>query len=169
MNAALVSEAPETPSTFALCALIASLFIVKNAIPLYGTVALIGIVYVVESIAFVTRVFNAGLMQIHRELEEVGLVSGLGLLAVLRRITLPLLLPTIAAAWFWRALVVFRELPVASTLFTPSNITVPVMVWNVWTQGGAGPAAAVTLILVGALAPLTVLYWLSVGRRTDAH
>jgi iron(III) transport system permease protein len=108
-------------------------------------------------------------MQIHRELEEVGLVSGLGLLSVLWRITLPLLLPTIAATWFWRALVVFRELPVASTLFTPSNITVPVMIWNVWTQGGAGPAAAVTLILVAALAPLTVIYWLSVGRRTDAR
>jgi iron(III) transport system permease protein len=157
------------PIVFALAALIASLFIVKNAIPLYGTVALIGIVYVVESIAFVTRVFNTGLMQIHRELEEVGLVSGLGLLSVLWRITLPLLLPTIAATWFWRALVVFRELPVASTLFTPSNITVPVMIWNVWTQGGAGPAAAVTLILVAALAPLTVIYWLSVGRRTDAR
>jgi len=153
------------PIIFALAALLASLFILKDTIPLYGTVWLIGMVYVVEGIAFVSRVINTSYMQIHRELDEVGHVSGLGLIDTLRRVTIPILVPTIMGVWLWRALVTYRELTVAGTLFTPDNITLPVMVWNLWTSGGTGSAAAVTLVIILVLTPCIMIYWFAFGRR----
>ena len=153
------------PIVFALAALVASLFVLGDGIALYGTVWIIAVVYVIESIAFVSRVLNGTLLQIHRELEEVGYVSGLGLITVLRRIFVPLVLPAILGVWLWRALVTYRELTVATVLLTPENITLPVVVWSQWVGVGLGQAAAVTLILVAVLTPLILIYWLCVGRR----
>ena len=153
------------PIVFALATLVVSLFVLGDWLALYGTVWIIAIVYVIESIAFVSRVLNGTLLQIHRELEEVGYVSGLGLVTVLRRIFVPLVLPAILGVWLWRALVTYRELTVATVLLTPENITLPVVVWSQWVGVGLGQAAAVTLILVAMLAPLILVYWLCVGRR----
>jgi iron(III) transport system permease protein len=153
------------PIIFGLAALLAALFVFRDTLPLYGTVWIIAIVYIVEGIAFVSRVINSSMLQIHRELDEVGYVSGLGLLSVLRHVTLPLLFPTLLGVWLWRALVTYRELTVAGTLFTPDNITLPVMAWNLWTSGGTGAAAAVTLMIVLILTPFIMLYWVFVGRR----
>ena len=80
---------------------------------------IIAIVYIIESITFVSRVINTTLIQIHRELEEVGYVSGLAVVTVLRRVFVPLVLPAILGIWLWRALVTYRELTVAAVLFNP--------------------------------------------------
>jgi iron(III) transport system permease protein len=153
------------PIVFAIAALLGSLFILKDAIPLYGTIWLIGIIYVIEGIAFASRIINTSYMQIHRELDEVAYVSGLGLVETLRRVTIPILLPAIIGVWLWRALVTYRELTVAGTLFTPDNITLPVMVWNLWTSGGTGAASAITLLIILILTPCIMIYWFAFGRR----
>lgn len=153
------------PIVFAIAALVTALFLLGEALPLYGTIWLIAVVYVIESIAFVSRVINSTLIQIHRELEEVAYVSGLSIITVLRRIFVPLVLPAILGVWLWRALVTYRELTVATVLFTPENITLPVVVWSQWIGIGLGPAAAATLVIVALLTPLIVLYWVVIGRR----
>ena len=150
---------------FGVAALIAALFILGNTIPLYGTVWLIAIVYVIESITFISRVLNNTLMQIHRELEEVGYVSGLSIITVLRRVFVPLVMPAILGIWLWRALVTYRELTVAAVLYNPDNITLPVVVWALWTGGGMGPASAVTMVMLAVMTPLIMIYWIFVGRR----
>lgn len=153
------------PIVFAIAALVTALFLLGDALPLYGTIWLIAVVYVIESIAFVSRVINSSLIQIHRELEEVAYVSGLAIVTVLRHVFVPLVLPAILGVWLWRALVTYRELTVATVLFTPESITLPVVVWSQWVGIGLGPAAAATLVIVALLTPLIVLYWIAVGRR----
>jgi iron(III) transport system permease protein len=150
---------------FGVAALVASLFILKDLVPLYGTIWIIAVVYVVERVTFGSRVINGALIQIHRELEEVGYVSGLSIATVLKEVFLPLLRPAILNAWLWMALITYRELTVAAVLFTPSNITLPVVIWNFWTAGGMGPAAAVTLVMLGILTPLVFVYWAGTSRR----
>jgi iron(III) transport system permease protein len=150
---------------FGVAALITALFILGTTIPLYGTVWLIAIVYIIESITFVSRVLNNTLMQIHKELEEVGYVSGLAVVTVLRRVFVPLVLPAILGIWLWRALVTYRELTVAAVLYNPENITLPVVVWALWTGGGMGPAAAATIVILAVMTPLIMVYWIFVGRR----
>lgn len=144
---------------FALAAVIVALFVLPKNFPLYGTVAILVIVFVLVRISLVTRVLNGALLQINRELEEAAHVSGLGTVSTLRRVIVPLLLPAIINLWIWNALLSYRELTIATFMVTQENITLPVVVWGFWNGGLAGQAAAVSLIFMVFLVPLVALYW----------
>ncbi|HLY66531.1 MAG TPA: iron ABC transporter permease, partial [Chloroflexota bacterium] len=148
---------------FGVGAMFVALFILKG-IPLYGSVALIAIVYVVQHISFGTRLLNSSLLQIHRDLEEAAVISGASGFRTARKILAPLVKPAILNGWIWLALITYRELTVATLLFTPRNITLPTVVWNVWASGNYGVASAISLVLLSCLMPLILVYY-AVGRR----
>jgi iron(III) transport system permease protein len=148
---------------FGVGALFVALFVLKG-LPLYGSVTLLAIVYVVDRLSFGTRVLNSALIQIHRELEEAATVCGASGLRTARSILAPLVWPALVNGWLWMALITYRELTVATVLFTPNNITLPVVVWNIWISGNFGVASAITLILLGILLPLILTYY-ALGRR----
>ena len=77
----------------------------------------------------------------------------------------PLLAPTLLYAWLWIALLTFRELTLAVLLTTRENITLPVVVWRLWLDGGFGDAAALALVMLCGMMPIVGLYWL-VARKT---
>ncbi|MGE0743650.1 MAG: ABC transporter permease [Rhodospirillales bacterium] len=151
-----------------VAALIGALFVLGDIIPIYGTVWLIAVVYVVERMTLCSRVLNSALMQVHREIEEAGYVSGMSIRSVMMRIFVPIVLPAIMAIWLWTALVTYRELTVAAVLFNPQSVTLPIVVWNLWTAGGMGAAAAVTLVMLAVFMPLVLIYWYATGRRSMA-
>lgn len=150
---------------FGVAALVASLFVVGDLVPLYGTVWIIATVYVVEWITFGSRVVNGALIQVHRELEEAGYVTGLSVRVVLTRVLMPLLRAALFNGWLWLALITFRELTVAALLVSPANITLPVVIWNLLQGGNMQQAAAVTIVMMAILMPLVLLYWCVGGRR----
>lgn len=145
---------------FALAMVIIALDFVPKGVAFYGTIFIIMAIYVLVRLSLVTRVLNAALIQIHRELEECAQVSGLRTLATLTRITVPLLAPALANLWIWTALLTFRELTMAAFLVTQDNITLPVLVWEQWNAGGGGRAAAISLIFIAMFLPLIGLYWM---------
>ena len=57
----------------------------------------------VTYLPFSTRLMNGALTQIHKELEEAGLVSGARRMTVLFKITLPLILPPFVMGFLWVA------------------------------------------------------------------
>jgi iron(III) transport system permease protein len=150
---------------FGIGALLFALFIVQDAIPLYGTIWLMLLVFVVARTSYGTRMTNSGLIQIHRELEESGSMNGAGTGAVLREIVLPLLGPTLLYAWLWIALLTARELTLAVILTSRDSVTLPVVVWGLWLGGGTGDAAAVALLMLILMAPFIALYWVVARRR----
>lgn len=154
---------------FGVAALVLSLFILDKILPIYGTVWLIVIIYVVERITFSSRVINSSMLQIHEELEEAAYVSGMSTFETLRSIMLPILWPTIISIWLWMALLCYKELTVAAILFTPESITMPVVIWSMWAGGGMGRAAAATLVMLGFFIPLLSVYWFIGRRRGGAH
>src|SRR5581483_925249 len=109
----------------------------------------------------------SSLLPIHRDLEEAAVISGASGLRTARKILAPLVRPAILNGWVWLALISYRELTVATLLFTPRNITLPTAVWNVWSSGNYGVAAAISLVLLSCLMPLILIYYI-VGRRTAA-
>jgi iron(III) transport system permease protein len=144
---------------FAVGAAFVALFVLRD-LPLYGSLALIGIVYVVIRLSFATRLLNSALMQVHRELEEAAAISGASAVVTARRVLMPLVMPALLNGWLWMALLTYRELTVASVLYSPGNITLPLVVWNYWLNGQFGVASAISLVLLGLLTPLVLLYWL---------
>ncbi|HLQ31466.1 MAG TPA: ABC transporter permease subunit, partial [Chloroflexota bacterium] len=148
---------------FGVGALFVALFLLKG-FALYGSLALLAIVYVVVRLSIGTRLLNGALLQVHHELEEAAALSGASGLTTARAVVAPLLWPALLNGWLWIALETYRELTLASVLYSPENITLPVVIWSVWTSGNLGVAAALGLVLLCCLAPLVVLYW-TVGRR----
>jgi iron(III) transport system permease protein len=147
-------------------ALLLSLFVLGRVIPLYGTVWIIAIVYIVARLAFATRALNGSLLQIHRELEEAAFVAGLSNARTAWRVLFPLLRPTLFSVWIWSALLVYRELTAAVFLAVHDNITLPAVIWSYWYSGNINKASAVTLLMTLVLAPLILLAWWW-GRRSQ--
>jgi iron(III) transport system permease protein len=150
---------------FSVGVLLFVIYAVQRIVPLYGTLWLLLLLFVVARLSYATRMTNGTLLQVHRDLEEAATVSGGAAGTVLRHVLLPLLTPTLIYAWLWTALLTFRELTLAVLLTTRDNLTLPVVVWSIWQDGGFGKAAAITLLLLAMMVPLIALYWW-VMRRT---
>ena len=148
----------------AVSALLLALFVVGKLVPLYGSVWVIAIVYIVARLAFATRAFNGALLQIHKELEEAAISAGLSMARTSRKVLLPLLRPTLFSVWLWTALLVYRELTAAVFLSSEKNITLQAVVWSFWFSGAQNKAAAITLLVTIVMAPLIALFWWF-GRR----
>jgi iron(III) transport system permease protein len=152
---------------FGVAATLLALFVLQRFLPIYGTVAMIMIVYSIAWISFGTRMVNASLIQIHQELDEAGRMSGASPGEIARLITLPLLRGTMSGLWIFIVLLCLRELTLAAFVSTPSNITLPMVSWFLWTDSQLTKSAAVAVIVTVALAPLLLIY-LRFGRRNAA-
>lgn len=149
---------------FALSAAYVALFLLRDIVPIYGTIFLLMAVYVLERTSFGTRMLNNALAQIHSELEEAGQVMGISLLRRIRTILVPMLLPALLNGWLWIALLIYRELTIASLLVTPANVTLPMVIWGFWQSGSFARAAAAATVGLGFMLPFVFCYWLF-GRR----
>ena len=134
--------------------LLAALYLLARIANLYGTLWLLLIVFVAVWISYGTRMTNTGLLQISRELEESARVGGAGNFRVVTRIVLPLMRRTLGFAWLYVAILTLRELTIAVIVTTPRNVTLPVVVWMQWANGGLAKAAACTILFLLLAAPL---------------
>jgi len=144
---------------FAIGAVLLALFVLRGFIPLYGTIWLLLLLYIIVRLSYGTRMMNSSLIQIHHELEEAAYVSGGSTWNVVRRILVPILTPPILYGWLWIALLTYRELTLAVLLSRSENTTLPVVVWSIWLNGGFGQAAALTTVMLCLLVPIIALYW----------
>jgi iron(III) transport system permease protein len=144
---------------FGVGALLITLYVLQRAVPIYGTLWVLLLVFTITRLSYGTRMTNSGLIQIDRELEESAEVGGAATWGVFRYVLLPLLAPTLLYAWLWIALLTFRELTLAVILSTSGNITLPVVIWNLWLGGGLGQASALAIVMLALLLPITALYW----------
>ncbi len=152
---------------FGIGASLLALFVLQKVVPIYGSVALIGIVYTIGWISFGTRIMNSNLIQIHTDLVEAGAMSGARTGAVMSDIVLPLVRPAAIGAWIYVVLLCLRELTLAAFVSTPKNLTLPMVAWFLWNNGSIHSGAAVAVIVVVALVPLLFLF-LRFGPRSDA-
>ena len=79
---------------------------------------------------------------------------------VILRVTAPLLKPTLFFSWLWVILLAFREVTVALMLSSPTNMVLPVLIWNRWNEGQLPEAAAVAIMLT-----LIAVFLLLLGRK----
>lgn len=150
---------------FSMAALLLALFVLQRVVPIYGTIWILLLVYVVSRISYATRITNSALIQIHRELEEAAQIAGAGVGGVVRGVLAPLLRPALGYAFIWIALLTYRELTVPVLLSTNDNLPLAVVIWNMWFGSQFGLASAVVVIMLVAMMPLIYLgFWFSRGR-----
>ena len=110
---------------FGVGTLLLAVYVLQTVMPIYGTIWVLLFVFLIARVAYGTRMTNAGLIQIHPELEESAELSGATLAQTARRVVVPLLAPTLIYAWLWIALLTYRELTLSVILTTPRNMTLP--------------------------------------------
>ena len=120
----------------------------RNYFPVYGTILIIAIAHTINWIAYGTRTTNGVMIQVHRELEEAGKVSGASTPTVLGRIVLPLIAAGIFNSWIWISMLSYREVTMALALGTRKNLVISTIVWQFWGNGWVPQVAALGVVLV---------------------
>jgi iron(III) transport system permease protein len=120
----------------------------RDYFPLYGTVAIIVLAHTINWIAYGTRTTNSVMIQVHRELEEAGRVSGASAPRVLGKIVLPLIAAGVLNSWIWIGMLSYREVTMSLTLLTRSNVVISTVVWQFWGSGWIPQVAALGVILI---------------------
>ena len=131
--------------------------------PLYGTLALLVAAFVIRFLPQAIQGEEAGLQQIGPGLAEAARSLGASRAAAFRRVVVPLLAPSLTAAWAVVFLTSIKELPATLVLRPLGFDTLPVRVWTPARDGLYADAGPPALALV--LASIVPLYVLLVRRR----
>ncbi|MDP2726389.1 MAG: iron ABC transporter permease [Dehalococcoidia bacterium] len=157
-----------TPSIIFAISLAYLALLVRNYVPLYGTLLIIVIAHAIVYVSFGTRTMNTALIQIHRELEEAGVASGASAFRVLLTVTMPLISRAILNAWIWIGLLSFREVTMAITLMTSdSNTVLTTQIWRYWGSGQIRESAALGVIVFFMMAILVTISRLAGSRIAE--
>ncbi|SHH85169.1 ABC transporter permease [Pollutimonas bauzanensis] len=119
---------------------------VNLPVAVYGTMLIIILAFVGRFTAYAVRSVSASLIQVHPELEESARVCGYGPLRTFRRITLPLILPSIVAAWLLLFSFFMTELSMVVILYTAQSRTFSVLAFEAWNVGDFSRLASYSLL-----------------------
>lgn len=120
--------------------------------PVYASLYIIILVMLVRFMPVVVRLFETGLLQLGRELEEAAAVCGASGLVVTRQIRLPLLGGTIRTAITLGGTQMFNELTASALLFTSTSNVLPVVIFNYMFDGNYSRACALALVQIVTIA-----------------
>lgn len=132
-------------------------------LPVYNTIWILLIAYVTMYLPYGMRFASGGLVQIHRELEEVAEVSGASIGETFRRVLLPLLAPVLVASWLYVFVLAVRELAASIFLAGPGTQVLGTISLTMWEEGGS--FGAVCALGVIQILPLIVIVF--VMRRVE--
>ncbi|MFC1962469.1 ABC transporter permease [Chloroflexota bacterium] len=136
--------------------------------PIYGTVWIITVAYIINFLPLGTRYTHAGVAQVKAELAEAASTSGAGLLTTFRRIVIPLILPNMVAGAIFIALLVAKVLGTAAILSGPDNYLLSVYLWNLLVEGMTPGVGALGVLMILGLGIL-VFTARRLGQRGGIH
>jgi iron(III) transport system permease protein len=120
-------------------------------IPIYGTVWILVIAYVTKYIPITLRACHTALLQLHPEMEEASVISGSSWLRTFTRVVLPLILPGVAAGWFYVLALTFKALSLPVLLSHLGTEVLPVVIYGFYESGRFSELSALGVLLIGGL------------------
>jgi iron(III) transport system permease protein len=124
----------------------------KLGVGLFGSLTSLIIAFTIGYISYGTRVMNAAVMQVHKDLEEAAKISGAPPWRVLWRVFFPLLQPAFVGVWIWTVLHVVRSAGKPLILTSGGeNEVLALVIWNMWDQGYMEAVGAIGTLLMLAL------------------
>lgn len=115
---------------------------------LYGTLAILVAAFVTIGLPYGMRYLAPGMAQISDELEEAATASGAGWLQTFGRVYVPLLMPSLLAAFLYTMIVAFREISAAIFLYSSGTEVMSVKVYDLWSNGDYPVVAALGIVMV---------------------
>jgi multiple sugar transport system permease protein len=126
---------------------------------------------ILVSIPFTSFAILAGLQSIPTELYEAARVDGAGFLYTLRRVTVPLLKPTLTVTTVLNVIYVFNSFPIIWVMTEGgpayrTDILITFLYKKAFREGQFGPAAAIAVLTVITLIVFTIGFsWATRERR----
>ena len=139
-------------------------FVLNMPLALYGTLLSIIIASMVQFMPFGMRYTYAGMLQIHRELEEASALSGAGGFVTFIRIVVPLVAPAVVTCWLFVFLIASKSVSVPILLAGPQSQVVAVSMFDMWQNGVAPELAALGIIWTAIMTCVSTLFFI-VSRR----
>jgi iron(III) transport system permease protein len=133
-------------------------------IPIYGTIWIIAVAFVARYMPYGIRFGEAGLLQIHQELEESAHVSGAPFPRVLRRIVVPLMMPALFGGWIYVFLLSVKELSLAILLYGPQSAVISATMFDLWQNGQVTELSAFCIVVTAIFVALGLLFY-RISRR----
>jgi len=122
-------------------------FLNLTFIPIYGTIWIMVLAFLIRYLPYGIRFCYSGIIAIDRQLEESARSCGAGLLTVLLRIVLPLALPAVTAIWIYVFLHSIRDLSLPVLLAGPRNKLIAVVILDLWNDGKIPQVGALSILL----------------------
>jgi iron(III) transport system permease protein len=137
-------------------------------VPIYGTLWLIGLAFVIRYIPFGMRYSYAGVLQIHPELEQAAGVSGANTAQNITKIVFPLLLPALTSGWLFIFLLASKEMSLPLLLAGSSSQTISVAMFELWSNGQGGEVAALGLLWTALMSVFAAVFYVFSRRQSQA-
>jgi iron(III) transport system permease protein len=133
--------------------------------PIYATLWILLIGYTTRYLPFGMRYATAGMIQIHRSLEEAAEVGGARHWTTFRRVVLPIARPALVAGWIFIFLMASKELSMAVLLASPGNEVLSVSMYHQWINGQTNQVATVGVLWAAFLCVVMLALFLFSRRR----
>jgi len=135
-------------------------FLNVHFIPLYGTLWIIALAFLIRYIPYTVRSISAAVMQIHKELEESAQVCRATEIGAFFKITVPLVAPALINAWIWVAMHACRAVSASLMLYSAQNEILSTRIWLIWRDGKVPMVCALSIMMIVLLVIISF-----VGRR----
>lgn len=133
------------------------LLILAASVSIPRSMGLLVFLHITIVLPFVVRSVYVSLQNFERQLEAAAESLGAAPRRVLLTVTLPLLLPGLAAGWLFAAILSFNEFTASLFLVNQRTQTLPVAMYNYVREYADPTLAAVSVIYVVAVAAMLIL------------
>lgn len=134
-------------------------------IPIYGTIWVLVLAFLLKFMPFGMRFCYSGILTIHKDLEESARASGAPPWTVLRKIVLPLTMPAVLATWIYVFMHAIRDLSTAILLSGPGNSIASVVILDLWNNGEIPELAALSIVICIGVTVMGVFFMRLSGKR----
>ncbi len=121
---------------------------IYNIIPLYNTLGIMILAYVVLFLPYTIQYVTSSFTQISGSLEAAARVFGGSPAYIFRRVTLPLIMKGVFAGWTMTFIIAFRELVTASLIAPPNTLVVSTYIVREFEQGSVSVGMAMAVLCV---------------------
>ena len=138
-------------------------------IPIYGTLWIILIAYVIRYLPYGMRYIYSGMLQIHRSWRKRPASPAPARSTTLRRIIAPLLAPALVAGWLFIFLIgATRSCRSPMLLAGPGSQIIAVAMFDLWVNGQGGELAAFGLIWTVLMTLVAAAFYFITRRQSQS-
>jgi len=143
------------PGTVVSIALL-SAFSGNSVIRLTGTYTILVISFMIRRTPYVYRSVAASLTQLNPSLEEASTIMGATWFHTFRKVSIPMILPSIISGSILTLTTLLQELSTSILLYSGRTRTVPIQIYGAVSDGKLGEASALSVVLLVVV--FTIVY-----------